>query len=118
MGYLLDGQTIRAPYDLREENSTQVAQNRTLNGDINRDYFGTNKRRWILTYRNTKKADYDTIKAIHSSYLSTGTTKTFEVTETNYDVDSVSCHVDIEERVFTVRGESYISDFTLVLTEA
>jgi hypothetical protein len=117
MSYLLDGQTIRAPYQMSEANSTQVAQNRTLDGSINRDYFGSNKRMWVLEYSNTKKTAYDTIKAIYDSYLTTGDSKTWEVTETNYTISQTNVHIDLEERGFTVRGSDYISDFTLTLTE-
>lgn len=118
MGYLLDATTIRSPYEITESNDTQVAVQRTLDGSINRDYFGNNKRIWELKYVNSKKADYDTINTIYQSYLSTGTTKAFEVTETNYTVASVSVHVDLLERGFTIRGSDYLSDFSLILTEA
>lgn len=80
--------------------------------------MGSNKRVWVLEYENTKKTDYDTIKAIYDSYLNTGIAKTWQVTETNYTVAQTNVHVDLLERSFTVRGESYLSDFTLTLTEA
>lgn len=118
MSYVLDSTDIRAPHDFEEHNKTLYAQNRTLDGAVNRDYFGDNKRVWILEYENTKKADYDEIKTIYDSYLSTGTAKTWAVTETNYTVSSTTVHIDLQERGFSVRGTSYISDFTLVLTEA
>jgi hypothetical protein len=67
MSYLLSSTTIRSPLSIDESNSTQVAQNRTLAGTVTRDYFGSNKRVWTLEYRNTKKADYDTIiRYLHS----------------------------------------------------
>lgn len=118
MAYILDGDTIRAPNRMEERNSTQVAQQRTLSGAVNRDYFGDNKRVWVLTYRIAKKADYDTIKAIYDSYLSTGTEVSWQVTETNYTVSATTVHVDLIERGFNVLGESYLSEFDLVLTEA
>lgn len=118
MSYVLSGSNIRAPHSFTEENSTQVAQNRTLDGTIRRDYMGTNKRRWILEYQNTKIADYAAIKAIYDSYLSTATAKAWQVTESNYTVAATTVHVDLVERSFSVRGEDYISDFTLTLTEA
>lgn len=117
MSYLLDGSQIRSPDSLKESNSTQVAQVRTLDGSISRDYFGSNKRVWVLDYKNVKKASYDTIKTIYDSYLSTATAKTWEVTETNYTVSSTNVHIDLLERGFSVKGEDYISDFTLILTE-
>lgn len=118
MSYILAGSNIKAPQEMSESNSTQVAQNRTLSGAISRDYFGSNKRVWTLNYKNTKKADYDTIKTIYDSYLSTGTAQSWQVTETNYTISATTVHVDLIERAFSVRGEDYISDFTLTLTEA
>jgi hypothetical protein len=118
MAFLLDAQSIRNPQSIEETNSTQYAQQKTLNGDVGRDYFGDNKRVWSLAYRNVKKTEYDTIKAIYDSYLTNGTAKTWEITETNYTVSSTSVHIDLRVRNFTVRGSSYISDFDLILTEA
>lgn len=118
MAYLLNSTTIRAPLSMAERNSTQLAQHRTLNGSIRRDYIGSNKRMWILSYENVKKEDFDTINTIYQSYLTTGSTKSWQVTETNYTVSSVNVHVDLLVREFTVRGSSYISDFDLILTEA
>lgn len=118
MAYILNGSEIRAPMSFNESNNTQYAQNRTLDGSKNRDYFGSNKKVWTLEYRNVKKSSYDTIKAIYDSYLSTGNTKSWQVTETNYTVASTQVHIDLAERGFNVKGTSYISDFTLILTEA
>lgn len=118
MAYLLDGSTIRAPYEIDETNSTQFAQQRTLRGVVGRDYFGLNKRIWTMSYKNTKKADYDTIKAIYTSYLSTATGKTFQSTETNYTITSTVVHLDLIDRKFSIRGSDYLSDFDLILTEA
>lgn len=102
---------------MTERNSTQYAVQRTLSGSVNRDYFGSNKRVWDLQYDVVKKADYDTIKAIYDSYLSTNVSKTWEVTETNYTISQTRVHVDLEERGFTVRGTDYLCSFTLILTE-
>lgn len=118
MAYLLDGVTIRRPNDFEERNSTQMAQHRTLDGSIRRDYFGSNKRVWRLGYANTNPTDFATIKTIYTAYLSTGATKTWEVTETNYTVSSTNVHVEILERGFSVKGTDYLSDFDLILTEA
>jgi hypothetical protein len=118
MSYILAGSSIRNPYEITETNSTQVAQNRTLSGAVTRDYFGSNKRIWRLRYRNTKKADYDTIKTIYDSYLSTATAQTWESTETNYTIAATTVHIDLQEREFSVRGTDYISDFDLTLIEA
>lgn len=118
MSYILAGSTLRNPLSIDETNSTQVAQQRTLSGAVNRDYFGSNKRVWVLEYRNTKKADYDTINTIYTSYLSTGSAVTWSSTETNYTIASTNVHVDLQIRKFTMSGTDYISDFSLILTEA
>lgn len=118
MSYVLSGTSIRAPYEFTEDNSTQVAVQRTLDGSIHRDYFGSNKRVWTLTYNNCKKTDYDAINAIYTSYLALGVTKTWQVTEANYTIGQISVHVDLLQRGFRIRGSDYISDFTLTLTEA
>jgi hypothetical protein len=118
MSYLLSSTSIRSPLSIDESNSTQVAQNRTLAGTVTRDYFGSNKRVWTLEYRNTKKADYDTINTIYTAYLASGTAVTWSSTETNYTISSTSVHVDLQVRKFSMSGSDYISDFTLILTEA
>ncbi len=117
MSYTLDGSTIKSPNKLVETNDTQCAVQRTLSGAIGRDYFGDNKKKWILYYQNTNKTDYDTINTIYQSYLSTGTVKAFISTETNYPIASTNVHVDLTEREFSNSGDSYISTFTLTLTE-
>lgn len=118
MAFLLGGTQIKGPGRITEGNSTQTAQQRTLSGAISRDMFGSNKRVWELEYENVNPTDYATIKAKHTTYLSTGAVSTFQSTEANYTVASTSVHIDIQQRGFKVRGSSYISDFTLILTEA
>lgn len=118
MSYILNGSNIRSPHEFNESNSTMFAQQRTLDGSVSRDYFGDNKKVWSLKYNNTKKADYDTINALYQSYLSSGSPLTWQVTETNYTISQTNVHVDLQERGFSVRGTDYLSDFTLILTEA
>lgn len=118
MSYLLNSTTIKAPNSMSVENSSQYAQQRTLQGDISRDYFGDNKRVWTLEYTNKQKTDFDTINNIYQTYLSTGTAVTWEVTETNYTVSQTTVHINLDERGFSVGGSDYISDFVLILTEA
>lgn len=118
MSFLLSATTIRGPYTIEESNNTQAAQQRTLSGSVNRDYFGSNKRVWTLEYRNTSPTAYTTISTIYQTYLSTGAAVSWESTEANYTVVATAVHVDLQVRRFGVRGSSYISDFTLTLTEA
>ena len=118
MPFVLSGTNLKGPGQISESNSTLVAQQRVLSGAIRRDYFGSNKRIWELTYENVNPTDYTTIYNIYSTYLSTGTTVTWAITEANYTIASINVHVDIQNRSFKVRGSSYISDFTLILTEA
>lgn len=118
MAYLLSSTTIRRPFEITESNSTQIAQNRTLDGSITRDFFGSNKRIWTLNYKNTNINDFNIIDAIYTTYLASGTAVSFESTESNYTISAVNVHVDLQERNFNVRGSSYISDFSLILIEA
>lgn len=118
MGYTLNGSAIRRPNAMIESNDTQVAQIRTLSGAVNRDYFGSRKRVWSLTYENIEKVDFDTINTIYLAYLSTGTAVPFVSTESNYAVTSTNVHIDLLIRGFSVKGSNYLSDFTLTLTEA
>lgn len=118
MAYVLDSTEIRSPSSINETNNTQTVQQRSLSGEVNRDIFGTNKRVWQLEYNNVNATDYNTIKTIYDSYLSTNATKTWAITETNYTVSSVNVHIDLSERGFRVKGTDYLSSFTLVLTEA
>lgn len=117
MAYLLDSTTIRNPHELDEGNRTQMAQHQTLDGTVRRDYFGDNKRVWQLSYRNTKKADYDEINTIYQAYLANTVPVSWEVTETNYTVSETEVHIDLIERGFSVRGTDYLSDFDLILVE-
>lgn len=116
--FILDGTTIKGPGQISESNSTQTAQQRTLDGSVNRDMMGSNKRVWVLSYENVNPTDYNTIKAKHTAYLNTGTVVTFESTESNYTIASTNVHIDVQQRGFKVRGSSYISDFDLILSEA
>lgn len=121
MAYLLAGQTLKGPQSFEESNSTQVAQQRVLSGAINRDYFGSNKRVWKLTYANINPTAFSVIDTIYQSYLSTGSTQTWQITDASYNgfaATQRSVHVDLQVRQFSVRGSSYISDCTLILTEA
>ena len=118
MAYVLSGSNIRRPTSLEVSNSTQLAENRTLQGDVTRDFFGDNKRVWVLNYRNTNSSDFTTINNIYTTYLSSGTLVTWQITETNYTVASTNVHVDLVQRGFSVKGTDYLSDFDLVLKEA
>lgn len=118
MSYLLGGAPIKKPQSMAEDNSTQVTQVRTLSGAVNRDFFGSNKRVWTLDYSTIVKADYDVINALYQAYLLSGNPVTWQSTETNYPVASTNVHIDLLNRGFTYKGGSYLSDFTLILTEA
>lgn len=121
MSFLLNSVAIKGPQSITEDNSTQVAVQRTLSGAVNKDYFGSNKRVWKLEYKNVNPTAYGVIDAIYQSYLSTGTTQTWQITDSSYNgyASTVrNVHVDIQTRGFNVRGSSYLSDFTLILTES
>lgn len=118
MSFILAGTNIRAPQTIDESNSTLMAQQRTLDGKVHRDYFGLSKRIWTLTYKNVNITDYTTMQAIYANYLATDTTQTWQITETNYTVNSTNVHVDLLDRQFNIPGSSYLSEFSLILTEA
>ncbi len=118
MSFILGGTTIRTPNGITEGNSTQEAINRTINGSVNSDLFGSNKRVWQFSYNKCKKTDYDTINTIYQSYLLLGTPKSLQSTEANYTIASTNVHVKLTDRNFSVGGSNYLSDFTLTLIEA
>ena len=118
MSFVLSGTTIKAPQSISETNNTQVSQIRTLGGNITRDYFGSNKRQWIMQYKTINRADFTTINTIYQTYLSTGTTVSWAISETNYTVSSTLVHIDLAQRSFSTLGTDYLSEFTLTLTEA
>ena len=118
MAYSLGGNTIKSPQSIEETNNTQYAQQRTLQGTVGRDYFGSNKRVWKLNYQNIQKADYDTINTQYQLYLTNNIAQAFVSTETNYTIASTNVHINLDSRGFSVGGEDYISNFTLILTEA
>jgi len=118
MAYNLGGNAIKAPQSLEVSNNTQYAQQRTLQGAVGRDYFGSNKRVWKLSYQNIKKADYDTINTQYQLYLTNNSTQAFISTEANYLVSTTNVHINLDNRGFSVGGEDYISSFTLILSEA
>lgn len=118
MPYYLDDLLIRRPSNLQEENNTQFAQNRTLDGSINRDYFGDIKRIWTLNYQTVNKDDYFTIRAIYNDYLTNKNAINFEITEDNYTILQTQVFMDIPTRGFSVKGTDYLSDFTITLTES
>lgn len=118
MSYTLGGSTIRAPKSIDEGNQTQYAQQKTLSGSVGRDYFGSNKRVWVLRYENCSKTDFDTINTVYQTYLTSGTVQAFVSDETNYTIASTSVHIDLNKRSFSMPGSDYISDFDLILTEA
>lgn len=118
MAYSLNSTSIRRPTRMREDNSTQFAANRVLSGANTRDYFGSNKRVWTLEFDNLNTTDYSTINTIYQSFLSTKATVPFVVTEGNYAISSTNVQVDFLTRGFTIPGSTYLSNCTLILTEA
>lgn len=116
--FILDGTQLKRPTKLSESDTDQYAQVRTLANTIGRDYFGAlGKRVWTLDYVTTTPSDYAVAKAIRDSFRSTATPKTWQVTEANYTVASVLVLIDLVQRKFSVGGTTYLSDYSLILTE-
>ncbi len=118
MSYILNNITIRPPTSFHEANKTQSAQQQALNGAIGRDYFGSNKRQWSLGYKNVNPTDYIAIYNIYITYQGSAIAVPWQVSEGNYTITPTTVHVDLLDRGFSVPGSNYISDFTLILTEA
>lgn len=118
MSYSLNSTTIRRPTRMREDNSTQYAANRTLGGSNTRDYFGNNKRVWTLEFDNLNATDYTTINTLYQAFLTTKAVVPFQISEGNYALGPVNVQVDFLTRSFNIPGSSYLSDCTLILTEA
>lgn len=120
MSWLLNSTSIRKPNSMNESNSTQVAQNRTLGGNINRDYFGNNKNVFTLVYNNVNATDWAVINTIYQAFLLDGTARSFQITDINYNgaaTTSRNCHLDLLTRDYNIPGSTFLTDFVLVLTE-
>ena len=117
MGYSLNSTTIRRPNEMVEERIDQYVEHRMLDNSVTRDYMGDHKRRWKLSYKDVPVSDFNTINSEYTSYIANGSPVTFACTDTNYSV-SGSVHVSLEERGFSVNGDSYLCSFDLILTEA
>lgn len=92
-------------------------QQRPLVGDVNRAFFGSNKRTWVLAYENLPVSEYEVLKAIHDAYLLNGSTVSWEVTGNNYSVSETTVHVDLPLRDFKNQGIDYLSNIEVTLIE-
>lgn len=115
MSYLLGGTEIPRPQSMSVSRMSQYAQNKTLDGSVNRDYFGEDKLVFVLEYGNLLPADYTTLLGRYDEYIANGL-RFFDTTGEAV-VYGTLVHVDLVPREYTVKGSSYISDTTLVLTE-
>lgn len=115
--YTLNSIQIRRPSGISEGNSTMSVQIKTLDGQVNRDYFGSNKRVWSLSYNNITTTDYNVIKTIYDNFVDTEVPVPWVLNDANYNY-SATVHIDIEDREFVVRGLTYLTNFNLILTEA
>lgn len=118
MSYLLNSTSIRRPTRMREDNSTQFAANRTMGGNNTRDYFGTNKKIWTLEYDNLNATDYGIINTLYQLYLTNEAPLPWQITEGLYACGLTNVLVDFQSRQFGIPGSSYLSNNTLILTEA
>lgn len=115
MSYLLGGTEIRRPTSMSVSRSSQYAQHRTLDGSISRDHFGDDKLIFELEYENIKPSEYTTLLTVYDDYVTNGL-RFFDTTGETV-VYGTLVHVEIIPREFNIRGTSYISSTTLVLTE-
>jgi hypothetical protein len=116
--FTLGGTAIRSPNSMRETTQKQYAQQRPLSGSVNRKYYGSTKRVWELQYNNLNKTDYNTIRALYNSYLSTGTPQAFLLTSSGFtDFLSTNVHLSMPDTGFPKTATYYLTNFTLTLKE-
>lgn len=111
------GVSIKRPNELVESRLPVMALQRTMAGSVATDQLNTGNRVWELTYRDVLKSDFDTINDIYQEYLGRDFTMSFQVIQSNYVVPRVQVHIDLQVRSFSVGGSSYLSNFSLILTE-
>lgn len=96
--------------------TSQFAENKTLDGSVNRDYFGDDKNVWELHYDLINNDDYSTILSIYDDYINVGT-RYFETTGEAITIGTL-VHVQVNQRSFNVGGSQYLAGFVLTLIEA
>jgi hypothetical protein len=116
MSYTLAGTDFKRPTSIGWSIVSQFAENKTLDGSVSRDYFGSDKNVWQLSYKNVTNTDYLSILALYQDYLTNGV-RYFQTVGESIVVGAL-VHVSLSERQFTVGGSDYLADFTLTLTEA
>ena len=95
----------------------QYSEIQALTGTVSRDYFGNEKKVYILEYKDCSAEDYTTIETQYNAYLTSNSVVAFVCTDTNNTI-SADVHVDLKPQKYRQGGESYPSDFELILKEA
>lgn len=116
MSYLLGGVSIKRPSSMSVSRESQFAQQKTLDGSVNRDYLGSDKLVFELVYDNITTGDYTVLIERYDDYIDNGT-RFFDTTGEAVEYGTL-VHVDLRPREFRVKGSSYISRAVLILTEA
>ena len=111
MSYLLNGIAIKTPTSFRRSLVEVEKSNTVLNGKKKRDFI-RQKYSYTLDIQNLTQTQYSQIISI----VQTKTIATFEVTETNLTIASVSVWVYIDGEDF-VKGGQYRENLTLIIEE-
>ncbi len=111
MSYLLGASTLPNPKEFFREFIEASSENVSLEGRTTKDIFNR-KERFFLKFQHITPAQ---VSSILSEY-NAKTTKNFESTETNNVIAATPVHISFQPRDF-MKGVTYRSSFTLVLTE-
>ncbi|GAH47232.1 unnamed protein product [marine sediment metagenome] len=111
MSYVLGATTLPNPKSLFREFVETSSENLSLQGRTTKDVFNR-KERFILKFQNLTPAQVSNILSEYNAE----TTKNFSSTETNLTIAATPVHIEFTMRNY-MKGDSYRSEFTLILTE-
>lgn len=111
MSYILGATTLPNPKSFFREFDETSSENLSLQGRTTKD-IRNRKEKFVLKFENLTPAQ---VSAILSEY-DAQTTKNFSSTETNLTIAATPVHIEFTMRNY-MKGESYRSEFTLLLTE-
>ncbi len=112
MAYILGGVTLLNPKAFQREFLELSQTNTTFKGKSLRR-VENRKERFVLTYQHLTEAQVDTILAEYNL----NEVRTFQVTEDNLSISPTDVLVEVGVREYIPGGETYLSNFDLILTE-
>ena len=111
MSYILGATTLPNPKEFSREFIEVSSENVSLEGRTTKDIF-KRKEKFTLKFQHLTPTQVSNILSEYNAE----TTKNFQVTETNLTIAATPVHITFTSRNY-MKGETYRSDFTLVLTE-